>query len=74
MIDESNLSYLEIDSIYYFDSKRWDIKMKNGILIKLPNKKTLTALKFVVDLLSEEKFKDIKLIDTRSNNQVILNE
>ena len=74
MIDESNLSYLEIDSIYYFDSKRWDIKMKNGILIKLPNEKTLNALKFVVDLLLEEKFKDIKLIDTRLNNQVILNE
>ena len=74
MIDESNLSYQEIDSIYYFDSKRWDVKLKNGILIKLPNKKTLSALKFAVDLLSDEKFKNIKIIDTRLNNQIILNE
>ena len=48
--------------------------MKNGILIKLPNEETLNALKFVVNLLLEEKFKNIKLIDTRSNNKVILNE
>ena len=74
MIDISSLPYLDIDSIYYFNSKRWDIKMKNGILIKLPNEKTLTALKFAVDLLSDDKFKQIKIIDTRLNNQIILNE
>ena len=48
--------------------------MKNGILIKLPNEKILIALKFVVDLLSDDKFKQIKIIDTRLNNQIILNE
>ena len=74
IIDISNLPYLDIDSIYYFNSKRWDIKMKNGILIKLPNEKILIALKFAVDLLSDDKFKQIKIIDTRLNNQIILNE
>ena len=74
MIDISSLPYLDIDSIYYFNSKRWDIKMKNGILIKLPNEKILIALKFAVDLLSDDKFKQIKIIDTRLNNQIILNE
>ena len=74
MIDATKLVYKDIDSIYYFDSKRWDIKMKDGILIKLPNKKALSALKFAVDLLSTKKFEDIKIIDTRINNQIILNE
>ena len=74
MIDISNLPYLDIDSIYYFESKRWDIKMKNGILIKLPNEETLIALKYAVDLLSDDKFKQIKIIDTRLNEQIILNE
>jgi len=74
MIDISSLPYLDIDSIYYFESKRWDIKMKNGILIKLPNEKTSIALKFAVDLLLDDKFKQIKVIDTRLNNQIILNE
>ncbi len=74
MIDISNLPYLDIDSIYYFESKRWDIKMKNGILIKLPNEETLIALKLAVDLLSDDKFKQTKIIDTRLNKQIILNE
>ena len=74
MIDISSLPYLDIDSIYYFNSKRWDIKMKNGILIKLPNEKILIALKFAVDLLSDDEFKQIKIIDTRLDNQIILNE
>ena len=74
IIDISNLPYLDIDSIYYFNSKRWDIKMKNGILIKLPNEKILIALKFAVDLLSDDKFKQIKIIDARLDNQIILNE
>ena len=74
MIDATKLVYKDIDSIYYFDSKRWDIKMKDGILIKLPNKKALSALEFAVDLLSTKKFEDIKIIDTRINNQIILNE
>lgn len=74
MIDDTKLVYEDIDSIYYFDSKRWDIKMKDGILIKLPNKKALSALKLAVDLLSTKKFEDIKIIDTRINNQIILNE
>ena len=72
--EATKLVYEDIDSIYYFDSKRWDIKMKDGILIKLPNKKALSALKFAVNLLSTKKFEDIKIIDTRINNQIILNE
>ena len=74
IIDKTKLVYGNIDSIYYFGSKRWDIKMKNGILIKLPNKEVLSALKLAVDLLSSKKFEDIRIIDTRIDKQVILNE
>ena len=48
--------------------------MKNGILIKLPNKEVLSALKLAVDLLSSKKFEDIRIIDTRIDKQIILNE
>ena len=74
IIDKTKLVYGNIDSIYYFGSKRWDIKMKNGILIKLPNKEVLSALKLAVDLLSSKKFEDIRIIDTRIDKQIILNE
>ena len=35
IIDESKFSYNEIDSFYFFPSKRWDIEY-NNIVIKLP--------------------------------------
>ena len=74
IIDNSNLPYEDIESIYYFDSKRWDLKTVDNILIKLPQKNIKDALKLVVELLSYQKFANIKTIDVRINNQVILNE
>lgn len=74
IIDESSFSYKDIDSIYYFSSKRWDIKLKNNILIKLPIEKNKDALELAFELIRSKKFKDIKIIDTRLDNQIILNE
>ena len=74
IIDKSKLEYSEIKNIYFFDSKRWDIELRNGLLIKLPEKKLLESLDLSIELILSNKFKNIKIIDTRVNNQVILNE
>ena len=34
---KTGFSYEEINSFYYFPSKRWDIKLKNNVVIKLSN-------------------------------------
>tara|TARA_B100000989_G_C19359420_1_gene392591 strand:+ start:7 stop:681 length:675 start_codon:yes stop_codon:yes gene_type:complete len=74
IIDESKLEYSDIKKIYFFNSKRWDIEMHNGLLIKLPEKKLLENLNLSIELILSNDFKNIKIIDTRINNQVILNE
>ena len=74
IIDKSKLEYSDIKNIYFFDSKRWDIELRNGLLIKLPEKKLLESLDLSIELILSNKFKNIKVIDTRVNNQVILNE
>ncbi len=74
IIDKSKLKYSDIKNIYFFDSKRWDIELRNGLLIKLPEKKMLENLDLSIELILSNKFKNIKIIDTRVNNQVILNE
>jgi len=74
IIDKSKLEYSDIKNIYFFDSKRWDIELRNGLLIKLPEKKLLESLDLSIELILSNKFKNIKIIDTRVNNQVILNE
>ena len=47
IIDQSDFSFDEIESFYYFPSNRWDFKTKNGLLIKLPEKKILESLQIV---------------------------
>ena len=74
IIDKSKLEYSDIKNIYFFDSKRWDIELRNGLLIKLPEKKLLESLDLSIELISSNKFRNIKIIDTRVNKQVILNE
>ncbi len=70
IIDESKFNFEEIESFYYFPSNRWDIKTKNGILIKLPEKNILETLKYVDLIKTDPKFKNNKIIDLRIVNQI----
>jgi len=73
-IDQSKISYQEIKNLYFFSSKRWDIELKNNILIKLSKNNTKASLKLVLEFLHGNEFKDIKMIDARITNQIILND
>ena len=74
IVDKSKLKYADIKNIYFFDSKRWDIELRNGLLIKLPEKKLLESLNLSIDLILSKNFKNIEVIDTRVSNQVILSD
>ena len=74
IIDESQISFEEIESLYFFLSKRWDLKLRNNIIIKLSNDNTKEGLKLVSEFLHNNEFKDIKIIDARIKNQIILND
>jgi len=74
IIDESQISFEEIESLYFFLSQRWDLKLRNNIIIKLPNDNTKEGLKIASEFLHNNEFKDIKIIDARIKNQIILND
>ena len=74
IIDESQISFEEIESLYFFLSKRWDLKLRNNIIIKLPYDNTKEGLKLASEFLYNNEFKDIKIIDARIKNQIILND
>ena len=74
IIDNSTLKFKEIKSLYFFPSGRWDVELSSGILIKLPNEKLKESLDLSLNLLNNEKFVNVKLIDVRQKNQVIVNE
>ena len=71
IVDESELNFKEISEMYFYPSGRWDIKLKNEILFKLPNKNLLETLNFAVKIVNTEKFKNDKVIDLRITNRVI---
>ena len=73
-IDESKISYEEIKNLYFFLSKRWDLELRNNIIIKLSNDNTKEGLKLALEFLHSNEFKDIKIIDARIKNQIILND
>ena len=74
IIDSSKISYDEIKSLYFFSSKRWDLELKNNKLIRLSKDYTKESLKLVLEFLYNDEFKDMKVIDARIKNQIILND
>ena len=75
IVDKSEFNYKNITSFYHFPNNRWDIKTKNDILIKLPEKNFLNALNFASKIIYNDKFNNNKVIDLRiSNHMIISNE
>ena len=71
MLNRVNLDIQKIESFYFFPSRRWDIKFKDGLIIKLPENNPTKSLSFVLNLLDEKKFINSKVLDLRSNNKII---
>jgi cell division protein FtsQ len=75
IVDQSDFDFKDFQSIYFFPSKRWDIKTKNNIIIKLPEKNIPEVLEIAQAIMKNSEFNDIKVIDLRiPNNLIIKNE
>ena len=74
IIDKSKFNYKQIDNLYFFPSNRWDIKLKENILLKLPANFTLENLDHLYEFLKNNNVKKFSVIDFRIQDQIILNE
>ena len=72
-INDSSFDFNEIKKLFFFNSGRWDIETYSGVLIKLPKEKFKQSFNISLKILNNDKFKEIKIIDLRQNNQVIIN-
>ena len=68
-----NFELFEIKNLYFFKSGRWDIETNNNMVIKLPKKNLEASLNLLLDLMNNNKFKNIKILDLRQDKQVIIN-
>ena len=73
-IAESKFSYEEFENFYFFPSGRWDLQLKNNILIKLPENKINDSLDYAFDFMKNNNIDDFSVIDLRIKNQIILND
>ena len=74
IVDQSKFSFDEVDSLYFFPSKRWDIKLKNNILLKLPNNLTQEYLNNLYQFLEMHNEENLTTVDARLENKIIINE
>jgi cell division protein FtsQ len=73
VVDRVGLETKDISSFYFFRSGRWDIKFRNGLLLRLPNNDLMNVLTKALILKNDHNFKNSKLIDLRIKNRIISN-
>ena len=74
LINQSRFSLNEIKNLYFFPSKRWDLELKNNIIIKLSKDHARLSLDQAFEILNDNNFNGIKVVDARIKNQIILND
>ena len=74
IILQTDFKYNNIENFYYFPSGRWDIKMISGITIKLPISGIKESLNLSIELLNKIEFSNIKILDLRQKNQIVIND
>jgi len=71
-IEKSLFSFLNLKTLYFFPSGRWDILTDNGILIKLPLNNISDSLNLAYKIINNKDMKNINLIDLRIKNHLII--
>lgn len=61
----------KIKNVYYFKIGRWNLKLMNGQIIKLPFENIEESINLSVDLLNKENFQKYKVIDLRISGKII---
>ena len=74
LLISSKFDYKSIKNIVFFKSGRFDIKLKNEVLIRFPINYSKEVINYGSDLLNNKKFVNSKTIDLRINNRIIKHE
>ena len=73
-LNNTKFDIQNIESIYFFPSHRWDIKLKNGILLKLSNNDIEKSIILAIQMLEKLKNKKNYSIDLRVLNNIIISD
>ena len=71
-LEKNGLDISKIIRYYYHKNKRWDLFFRNDIVIRLPNKELINALKLFQNFKKNNAIKPNTIIDLRIENRLIL--
>ena len=74
VVEQSKFSLNQVKNLYFFPSKRWDLELKNNVILKLSKDHIKLSLDQAFELINDKNFSDIKVVDARIKNQIILND
>ena len=74
IINKSKFSYNNVENFFFYKSKRWDLELKDDVILKLPEANIKTSLDIAYEFLKDKKFDKSKIIDLRIKNQIIVND
>jgi len=72
IVDNSKFKFNDLKSVSFYPSKRWDITTVENILINLPQDNLLQSLNLAYKLIIDDNFKEIKIIDLRVKNHLVI--
>ena len=71
LLDEHNFPLEKIKNYYYFQIDRWDLKLFNEQIIRLPANEIVSSIKLTIELLNRKDFENYNIIDLRINGKII---
>ena len=71
-LEKSNFRINNVKAFYYFDIGRWDIVLRDEIIIKLPDANYQKILMEIETILNNPSFSEYKIFDYRIKDQLIL--
>ena len=71
-MNEVNFEFKDVKNLFFFKSGRWDIETQYGLLIKLPKKEIKRSLQTFLSFIDINDLSEIKEIDLRQHNQIII--
>ena len=72
IVDNSAFKFNDLKSVSFYPSERWDITTSQNILINLPQDNLLQSLNLAYKLIIDDNFKEIRIIDLRVKNHVVI--
>tara|TARA_B110000438_G_scaffold58065_1_gene58090 strand:+ start:7886 stop:8587 length:702 start_codon:yes stop_codon:yes gene_type:complete len=71
-LENNNFNLNLIEDYYYFQINRWDLYLKNNLVIKFPAENVEQSILIVKKLIENKEFLNSKIIDLRIKEKIII--